>query len=88
MKTFQYSWKRSSLIKYVYPVGNFGGIHVESTWNDHVETTWNLGGIFLTLLHVDFNRWNPRGQIHVDSTCLNWRHFKTPTIHQFSTNWS
>ena len=46
MKTFQYSWKRSSLIKYVYPVDNFGGIHVESTWNDHVETTWNLGGIF------------------------------------------
>ena len=46
MKTFQYSQKRSSLIKYVYPVGNFGGIHVESMWNDHVETTWNLGGIF------------------------------------------
>ena len=40
------------------------------------------------LVEFIFNTWNPRGQIHVDSTCLNWRHFKTPTIHQFSTNWS
>ena len=30
MKTFQYSWKRSSLIKYVYPVGNFG-------WRETIE---------------------------------------------------
>ena len=37
-----------------------------------MEFRWN----FLTLLHVDFNTWNPRGQILVDSTCLNWRHFK------------